>query len=364
MKKLLSLTGIRAVAALWVIIYHININFPSGLHNLFIDKGYLGVDMFFILSGFIISYVHQHEFLTFPSPQTIKFLILRCARILPVHYFMLFTYVFFFFFKSIVLHQPSDSPEKNTFIDFIYHLFNIQAWGLAGHNSWNGPAWSVSAEWFAYLMFPVLTPFIARISGFKNNILLIVACFAFLAGFTAVLHLPTIDWTHRFGLVRVTSEFIIGCALLNIYKQVGEQPKLMETLSKVALIGLVSAIGFQLPDIVPVACIALLIFSLTDGNTLLTRVLSSRPLVYLGEVSYSIYMVHSLFIMGVIQADRRLHLISSEPSLQNILVYLGITVGIIVSAQLMYHFIEVPSRNFIRSLMKKENPMQQNAIPA
>ena len=228
MKKLLSLTGIRAVAALWVIIYHININFPTGLQNTFINKGYLGVDMFFILSGFIISYVHQHEFLTFPSPQTTKFLILRCARILPVHYFMLFTYAFFFFFKSFVLHMPSESPEKNTLVDFVCHIFNIQAWGVADHNSWNAPSWSVSAEWFAYLMFPLLTPVIAKVSGLRNNILLVLGCFAFLASFSALLKLPTMDWTHTYGLVRVTSEFIIGCGLLNIYKQVGERPRLME----------------------------------------------------------------------------------------------------------------------------------------
>jgi len=354
MKKLSSLTGIRACAALWVIIYHLNLNFPQYTGVSFIDKGYLGVDMFFILSGFIISYVHQSEFLQFPSPKTLRFLILRCARILPVHYLMLFTYALFFLTKTLILHQPSDHLEQNTLFDFCCHLVNIQAWGLSDHNSWNAPAWSVSAEWFAYLMFPLITPVVGKIKNWGANLAIIAAGFAFLAGFSSILHLPTLDWTFQYALVRVSTEFLIGCSLFNLFQSGQENKNQIPNLSLVAFIGLMVCIGLQLPDVISVTFIALLLYTLTSEQGLLNRFLATKAMVYLGEVSYSIYMVHALFIGIVGQANKRLHFISAEPTLQNLLVFLAITLGIIGVAHCMYNFVEVPSRNLIRNRLIKE----------
>src|SRR5437868_4164153 len=99
MKQISTLTGIRAVAALWVVLFHI-LQFhgaSSSLHLGFLkplaSRGYLGVDLFFMLSGFVLSYVHQADFIIRDWGRMSRFFLMRIARIYPVHLFMLLLYV-------------------------------------------------------------------------------------------------------------------------------------------------------------------------------------------------------------------------------------------------------------------------------
>src|SRR6478609_3465827 len=169
MRKLSSLTGIRAIAALWVVLFHLRYLFSFGFFNLIIDKGYLGVDFFFVLSGFIITYVHQKDFSHWPPGfvdfrLALRFIVLRWARMLPVHYATLAFLVFVTWVRSVLVHTSfwayHGLPGNSN--DLILNLFNLQGWGLANHNSWNIPSWSISSEWFAYLLFPTIALLLLR----------------------------------------------------------------------------------------------------------------------------------------------------------------------------------------------------------
>mgnify|MGYP000455462384 CR=1 FL=1 len=157
-----ALTGIRGLAASWVLIHHllgqypIQDNMPVWI-EVFANNGWLGVDLFFILSGFVMSYIHQEDFhnkLTYSSYK--RFLILRFARVYPVHCFITLSLIPIYLSAHYLFGYTSPinsfSLEK-----LLYALTLTNGVGFADSTGWNLPSWSVGSECFAYLMFPLAT---------------------------------------------------------------------------------------------------------------------------------------------------------------------------------------------------------------
>ena len=157
-----QLTGIRFVAAFWVFAYHLQGPFNVlGLLSIpvmgdVMRVGRLGVDLFFALSGFILT----HTYLTrmgssIRGSATLRFWWLCLARIYPVHLVMLVIAGLAVFAQARILGEDIDRDWWNP-IDFIKNLLLIQEWGPNPERGWNFVAWSLSMEWLAYLVFPVL----------------------------------------------------------------------------------------------------------------------------------------------------------------------------------------------------------------
>lgn len=145
-----NLTGLRFYAAFWVFLYHF---FPvyTDLPKVdLLEVGYLGVDVFFVLSGFILTYVYYGKF--FVNKISIKdyynFIIKRFAKIYPLHFILTLIFIPLLFVGKYVFHQDALKVYPNTLIN---NFLLIHAWGTTSHYSWNFPSWSISAEWFAYL---------------------------------------------------------------------------------------------------------------------------------------------------------------------------------------------------------------------
>src|SRR4051812_31494401 len=143
-----ALTGLRGVGAVWVVLFHTWI----GRHQL-VTSGYLGVDLFFILSGFILAHVYADRF-TAPGAYR-RFLRARVARIYPLHIIMLMS------LAALVIAMPSfqlrfaPSEFRFTAAGFVACVFLVQDWLPRLEQTWNAPAWSLSAEWLVYLLFPI-----------------------------------------------------------------------------------------------------------------------------------------------------------------------------------------------------------------
>jgi peptidoglycan/LPS O-acetylase OafA/YrhL len=126
-----ALTSLRGVAALTVLIFHVIPDF----------RGYLAVDLFFLLSGFVLTHVYRQIALTRES--YFKFLKARLARIYPVHLMML-----------VVLLPMLDTRPDFSSGGLLSSLLLLQSpWHSI---CWNYASWSISAEWHAYLLFPIL----------------------------------------------------------------------------------------------------------------------------------------------------------------------------------------------------------------
>lgn len=164
--KMEGLTGLRAVAVVWVIAFHYSVGPFSPLHPrravpLF-GLGYLGVDLFFMLSGFVIWHVHAADFARPSVPAFRRFLLLRIARLYPVY---LFTLLLFAVLLVLVPHLggPKFDPRNYGAGQFVVDLGMMQTWGLASHLEWNYPSWSISAEWFCCFLFPLAALSLARL---------------------------------------------------------------------------------------------------------------------------------------------------------------------------------------------------------
>src|SRR5256886_2850710 len=289
-----ALTGIRALAALLVLGMHTEENVPFGLDSFlpFFARGYLGVDFFFVLSGFIITHVYFARLVS-PSRSAVQiFLWHRFIRLYPVHITVLAGLV------AIVSVAGAagftlNNPQEWQWNDLFWQLTLLHAWGVTASPGWNAPSWSISAEWFAYLLFPLLAPALVRIRGRGIALLVAVAALAATALLFAAANWTLNTWVGAPALTRVFGEFVCGAALC---RAVALSNKLAlprgDILATGAFVAFLFGASVGVQDFALVALLALTILGTALSSGHARRILGSRALVWLGEISYSVYMVH------------------------------------------------------------------------
>ena len=159
-RQIAALTGLRAYAAWWVVLYHSQHYIrqflpwmPIGV----IRRGYFGVDVFFALSGFIISWVYASQMESFCFGRYLKFLQKRIARMYPVHALTLLLTLGFLTAVRLKGTATAHSLGNWTAATFFENVLLIYAWIHQDVQiAWNGPSWSISCEWLAYLCFPLI----------------------------------------------------------------------------------------------------------------------------------------------------------------------------------------------------------------
>ena len=355
-QNLKSLTSLRFFAAMWVVCFHFWDNLGHGLPA-FISKGYLGVELFFVLSGFILSHVYLERFKegTF---NYFEFLWARLARIYPLHIAILAGLGLLIAGISFV---GINAGEKMiVWSSLPAQLTLTQAWGLAQKGGWNHPSWSISAEWFAYLTFPVFA-FLAcrlwnrpRLAVSLAAVLLIGLYF----GFQLTAGFPLTRATILWGALRIVPCFALGCALWLFWRAdiVTTRP-LSLIVAGIAMLAIVISTTFALPDFVSVLACAGLIWGLGAASKAGSRVLSHPYLVYLGEVSFAVYMICMPWQLVVTEGLQKVAGI--DPEHMPIAIWLIMTVGVVPAAMVMHHLIERPARNLMRHV-KFEKTSQVN----
>jgi peptidoglycan/LPS O-acetylase OafA/YrhL len=339
------LTTLRAFAAWWVVIYHfrepLHSALPSGLFGL-ISHGFLAVDFFFILSGFIISANYLKPLASADRKGVLLFIYRRLARIYPLHIVLLLMYV------SVPLaiwccSSSGLNQDRFSVAYFIQSIFLLQNWGISTRLDWNIPAWSISTEFAAYLVFAglALSGLLARLKTVHALIfmpvfwLTIVAVFDFKGLESIGMAIP------EMGLLRCVLQFAMGSLLWVILRsRVGQFRR--TGLVCLALSLLLIALGWMLnlPDFLlvsPVGCLLIAAFALIPEHS--GRGLAWGPLVHLGEISYSTYLSHDLVRQWVKFA-------SPELSIFTVLIYL---VLVWIASEVFFRLVENPARDFLNS---------------
>ncbi len=351
-----QLTGIRAFAALAVVAFHLDSlirNLPNvafaGFGGLqpFIDSGYLGVDLFFILSGFIISYVYQQKLQNFSPVESARFILLRLARLYPLHLTMLFVYLGLYICTRFILHAPIDA-ERFSLTGFVSNLLCVHSWGFLETTTWNIPAWSVSCEWFVYLLFPLAAPFLGRLQSKRGNALIIVAAGVSLAMLKYRLGTPTIGWTSDYGLCRLVPEFIMGCAYYNLYKLAPEKHWTFNAITTLLLVAMIFNTASLGSDITTVYCLGGLIYGLSRSDSKFNRIFNNPVTQYFGEISYSIYMTHACIFSFLFLFLSR-HPVDTFSGWHLAVFMIGAMALVSLISIATYYWIEQPARRVLTS---------------
>jgi peptidoglycan/LPS O-acetylase OafA/YrhL len=341
-----TLTALRFFAAFWVVMFHYWSNLDVGFTPAVAAKGYLGVEAFFTLSGFILCHVYLSGF----GEGRFRygdFLWNRLARVYPLHLATLVGVGAMALVAEMV--GMSVNASILSWPALPANLLLVHAWGFASVSGWNHASWSISAEWFAYLSFPVFAfaawklrqrP-IAAVLGALAFIALIYPTFEALAGFS--LTKATINW----GALRIVPCFAYGCALHALWRS-GRFPGRLSGYGA-ALFGMATLAAVQLnaPDLVIVMLLGGLIFTLASLASTGFEFAGQSVFVYLGEISYSTYMICIPWKILAINAATKL--LNIEGDKLPLLVWVVIVAALVPLSAISYHVIENPCRERMKA---------------
>lgn len=344
-EDLRSITALRFVAAMWVALFAFWPNLAGFAMPGLVARGYLGVELFFVLSGFILC----HVYLAAAGEGRFSyrgFLWARIARVYPLHLATLLG-VGALGLAATVAGLQIDSNVLS-WKSVPANLLMLHAWGFAPEAGWNHPSWSISAEWFAYLTFPAFAfaawrlrdrPWVA-VAGAAALAALLYLVFPRLAGF------PLTDATIRWGALRIVPCFALGCALYLVYRRGPiARPGLAAAVLAAALIASATA---GLWNGLTVLLAGGLILALASLPNTRAGWLASAPAVYLGEISYSVYMVVVPWKLLAVNLAARLT--GAEDKQLHIIVWLAIVAALPLVAAASYHLVERPARKALRGL--------------
>jgi peptidoglycan/LPS O-acetylase OafA/YrhL len=352
-----SLTGLRGIAASFVMLYHFTATtVAAGPLSTFVRKGYIWVDLFFVLSGFIMALSFANTFASRADSSWRTywmFLSRRLARVYPL-YLLVTTES-----AIVAVGVAEHGPRRGSFdLTVAANVTMVQAWGIA--RSLEGAAWSISTEWAAYLLFPgllALTLCRSRRVAFASGLVCIVAV-ALLAASPGL----RFDDQSRMGpldiyssstiapLIRCLAEFSLGLLSYRYFRATEtRRDSRIQHARWAAATSLVIVLAMMLPntDVLIVALFPLLITMLAFQTGWVAFVLSSRLPVWLGNVSYSIYLLHGKFVHlvdwgGDALVGRGGHSAS---------VFIAIML-VMLCATIVHHLIERPFRILVRQALE------------
>ena len=357
-RPLFALTGLRFFASMYVVAFHTRLAavlLAAGYPHLglFFRNGFLAVPLFFVLSGFILSYTYRGQISDRGSP--VRFWEARFSRLWPA-------YAFSLLFSSLpVLAVPHWPLALAT-------LAMVQAWNpwhpeFAG--TWNFVCWTLSVEAFFYVLFPWIQRCLERLHFaaviFFGFAVLAISIMCNVSARSLGSPQYPAPWDHIPLPVIHLPEFLIGAALGNLFimqaarsgRSDAQQPR-WPVITLCGVVLSVAALSFLKGSLTSVILLpfALLITGLAFETSLLGNLLSTRALLLGGAISYSIYLLQTP-VRTMLYARYALKLgwpgLAFMPSVLLPLAYLA------------YRFIEEPSRTLLRRVFAKAHGLRASS---
>jgi peptidoglycan/LPS O-acetylase OafA/YrhL len=345
-----SLTGLRGIAALWVVLYHLDHDSRSGLLGNLVGHGYLAVDIFFVLSGLVMAMSYAGMFRHgFVMRHYLIFLVRRLARVWPLYAAATCFYAALLLAGFSARHFSAAAMAGLLPLN----LAMVQSWGLG--ETIDRPGWSVSTEFAAYLLFPAL----AWVSVFARRR---VAAAAGMVCCLALVLLASLAQSPEAGngpldiwrpgtpwpVLRCLSEFGLGLLTYRVLPACRDLCSRTGPAASWALaLALLALLATPGTDVLVVLLVPPLLVQLTLLRGGLAGVLGSRPVHFLGVVSYAIYLLHwALLPLQRITVPLRAYLGEDGAWLATLVLFFT---TLMVSATLAYRLIERPGRRWLRA---------------
>ncbi len=325
-----TLDSWRGICAITVALFHFPLE--GALQSApIIRNGWLFVDFFFVLSGFVLATVYEGRIANIPD--TIEFVIRRFGRLWPLHVVMLGAFI------AVAIFQQDFSGERHSIDAIFTNIALIHGLGMHSDITWNGPSWSISIEFALYVIFAFI------LLSFRNKNYYLAPI---ILGFSTLMYIGhgRIDYTYDFGIFRGLFGFFTGCLISRIKPR--KFGTALEFIAVAFVIAFVSSGKFQI--VAPIIFgTAIYVFSRSDG--IISNALNIRPLVAVGKWSYSIYMVHAAVIAAMVMLK-----IDKYPF--SPIVFIAITIAL---SSVTYRVIEGPGQRAFALLAKSARLRASNA---
>ncbi|MCU0429556.1 MAG: acyltransferase [Cytophagaceae bacterium] len=346
-----QLTFTRFLAAISIVIIHFGLfTWPFNTEALapIFNKALAAVSYFFVLSGFILVISSSKDGQLAENIPVGKFWINRIARIAPIYLCSICVYFVFHF------HYNSDIPLKWQIQPFIYTLFFLQAWKYPVAMDINYPAWSISVEMFFYALFPFIYKYVRTL---RTRNILFLAGFSWLVNAFLLRTMVVYEAPHNlafyfppFHLATFLSGVAAGIIFIRHHSWIKNNNTLIWsiTLGTSACLLFMAFEDFSFWKYYQNGLLApyfiLILFSLSILKGKVARALSSKPLTFLGDISYSTYLIQ-VPVLELLRAY--IPYFSNKEVNEFFFLYLSI---LIVTSAITYLFIEKPARLLIRKL--------------
>lgn len=339
--RLEQLTFTRFVAAISIVIFHYGRDiFPFSINsiNFLFKYAYVGVSYFFILSGFVMIIAYGNK----KHIEFLDYIKKRFARIYPVYFLAILILLCYFLFFHINFDYKS----------LILNITLLQSWIPGFALSFNLPGWSLAVEMFFYITFPFLFNYFYKKHSINK---LIVPIFILFIGTQIVFHIvlsssfyigypsKSHDFLFYFPLMHF-SQFLIGnVAGLIFVKGVKVRNYDAPIIVLILLLFLLLKIdiGINFHNGMLAFVFVPLIFLISANNGILSKISKKKSLVFLGEISYGIYILQKPIFSWVTSILNYLEIYSAS-----VVFYTALTSLIFFSA-ISYKFFEIPLRNII-----------------
>ncbi|QHV99562.1 acyltransferase family protein [Spirosoma endbachense] len=381
---LTTLTPLRGIAALLMVVFHFNmLVLPiinpaiTQLHR----RWYLFVDFFFILSGFIITYVYGSWFEDRVLAVSFRrYMAARFARIYPLHILTLLWVIGLYLLLTQGYHVVLDPIAQGVFdaSAIPMHVLMLHGFNTVRSATWNTPSWSIGSEWLLYLLFPILMLGFRRLPSMgRFALLLVVLGLYYYLTKSIQAGQPYKPWlwllpntldniTFPMSFLRCFTGFLLGMITYHAYNQQSGLYWLRRSWVFVALgIGLAISYHLQLSDTLTIWFFPLLILGACYNTGRVSKLLQTRPFQRLGDWSYSIYMVH----MPILFSFLTIQLINppapsapAKPLVYGLagpitcIVFVAIVLGV---SALSYRFVELPARSYLNRKLKSRQLTNQ-----
>jgi peptidoglycan/LPS O-acetylase OafA/YrhL len=360
-RNLPALTGLRFFAAFEVVVFHLgrweSWPLPRPIRAL-AGAGFLAVTLFFVLSGFILTY-------TYLAPESkkasgLELYLLRLARIYPVYLLGLVIAMPIFLGASFLGGATKELVAAQSAVALFMAQAYVPQWAIV----WNPPAWSISVEMFFYIVFPLLAPRLMSCS--KRSAMWIAASAWLIAVLLPIAytiaapqetpeHHPWRSVIDYFPLARLP-DFVVGIVAGRFYLESRtSRPPLKALLALGIGFPVVVVASGVVPELIMhgsllAPCFAILIYALAFGEGRIARVLSMPPQVLLGEASYALYILHVpimfwIFFVGEKVVHRKL--------LEDPVVIVATMLGTVLVSVGVFRWIESPLRRRLRALIQR-----------
>ena len=304
--RFLALDSWRGICAVLITLYHLPVLFHFSGSD-FMHGTYLAVDFFFVLSGFVIT--HSYFKKVNKVADLANFIVRRVARLWPLHVFMLIMLIGYEFLllgaTKAGIESPREIFDHRTSIESIFsNVFFLHAMGLHDTNTWNLPSWSISVEFYTYMVFALMAVTVKKI--WYAACVLVVGLSAALLIYISKDNGMYIDWAYDFGFFRCLMSFFSGSIAYGIYMRFsheGQRKLQFATLFEVLAVMLVAYfVTFQSKtafNMFAPAIFGFTIFIFAFEGGALSKIMKTKVINVLGKWSYSIYLTHFLLIQIV-----------------------------------------------------------------